>query len=61
MTGQTSPVNRDRRAWLAAEWEYLLWRIGWIRYCQPCDEIDRGWPRTHSVKKGCHCAGLWRL
>lgn len=49
------------RGWLKAEVTLLLWKIGWRKYCQPCDEIYWGWGRSHSVKKGCHCAGLWRL
>jgi hypothetical protein len=54
----THPVTKT---WVKAEWEYLLWQIGWKKYCQPCDEIFWGWGRRHSVKRGCHCAGLWRL
>jgi hypothetical protein len=29
----------SRREWLKAEWEYLLWKVGWKDYCLQCDEI----------------------
>jgi hypothetical protein len=45
-------------AWIKAEWEYLLWRIDFRKYCQQCDEIYN-WPiQKH---KTCHCPGFWRI
>lgn len=42
-----------------AEWEYLLWKIGWKDYCLPCDKIFR-WPQRKQ-HKSCRCGGLWML
>jgi hypothetical protein len=49
----------SRREWLKAEWEYLLWKVGWKDYCLQCDEIF-SWPRRKR-HRDCRCAGLWML
>lgn len=35
--------------------EYLLWKIGFYRYCHPCDEISLWWSREH---QGHHCGSI---
>lgn len=44
-------------AWMKAEWEYLLWKVGWRKFCLPGDETYWGWGGSH---RNCRCSGLWR-